>query len=113
MAYNTKMLSTILYILGVPVALLAGAAAGAGLVDISILAIPMVIVGIGIGVLNVKKAESVIFLLSVGILAVGSAGLSLLPFVGTIVQGAFSELALVMVPAALVLAAVKIWSVAK
>ena len=113
----SKQIGGIAYLVGIPLALLIGAVQATGLIDIAamlggLLSPILVAVGLVIGFLNIKAAESNEFLLAVIALGLGAGVLAGVPIAGPILQGAFGTLALVIVPAALVVAVLKIVKVA-
>jgi len=73
---------------------------GAGMV-----AIVLVVVGVILGFLNISKSEETLFLVGTFVLASSTVTLSLLPFVGVVVQSVFVRLAQLIVPASAVIAA--------
>lgn len=60
--------------------------------------------GLVIGYMNIKKGESLPFLVASLVLAGGAAALAIIPAVGGIIQTIFTQVALVTLPAALLVA---------
>jgi len=89
-------------------ALLFGILEAVGVIDVTayvgVVSVILVIGGLAIGIMNIKGAESVPFMVAALVVAGGATALAVLPLVGDAVQIIFTRLALVVIPAAVVVA---------
>lgn len=112
-----KNIGEMLFLVGVPAALLVGAldALGLGISTMAggLLALVWLVVGIGIGVFNISKAENVVFLIGVIALTATAALLTAVPVMGMLITGALSTMLQVMGPAAAIVGFMAIYRVVK
>ncbi|MBU2639328.1 MAG: hypothetical protein KKG75_01325 [Nanoarchaeota archaeon] len=85
-----------------------------GLINMPYTAIILVVLGLVIGLLNVSKKEvSRLLIAGIGLVIVGTAGLELLPAVGTYVTGILKNLLALIGPAVLVASVKEIYEVTR
>lgn len=95
----------------IPVAIIVGALEGLGIGIIAalggvggIIPLALVILGILVGYYNIDKSEALLFMVATLIIIGGAAWLAVIPYVGAMLQSVFAYLAMVVGPAALVVA---------
>jgi peptidoglycan/LPS O-acetylase OafA/YrhL len=107
MVKKGTMGSTIAFI-AIALALIVGILEATNIFDVSgmsgTITMILIIAGLIAGFYNIKKTESVAFMLSAIVIAGGAAILSILPIVGEGVQIVFGRLATLVIPAAIVVA---------
>lgn len=64
----------------------------------------LVLSGVGIGLFNITQKEKVPMMLATLVIGLGSAGLSVLPFIGGLFQAILETLSIVFVPTGIVIA---------
>jgi len=71
----------------------------------------MIILGVIVGLLNIAQKQAFDFLIAaIALLAVGGAGLELLPTIGLYIGGILTQIAVFVAPAAVIVALKAIWS---
>ena len=105
------------FILGVIVAVIAGIAVGAADTYVGPITLVLVILGLVVGFINIGDKEINGFLIaSIALIAAGSANLGsinqLVPLLGTILQRITTNVAVFVVPAALVVAMKAVYNLA-
>jgi len=103
------------FIIGVLLAVVFGLVpSNARVLDPSTVSTVLVVLGIVVGLLNIQKRESSGFLLATLVLMVAkTAGLETLPFAGAFLGAVFANLALLVAPAAVIVALKAVFSLAK
>jgi peptidoglycan/LPS O-acetylase OafA/YrhL len=108
MAKKSGKLGAILAAIAILVALGIGIIEATGLLDITeyggIVTTVLVVFGLILGLVNIKKGESVPFMVAALVIAGGATALAVLPYVGEWVQILFSRIATLVIPAAIVVA---------
>ena len=100
------------YLIGLALAVVFGFLSAGNLAGV--LTLVLVIAGLIIGFLNVTEKETTPFLIaSVALIATGTADLSIIPTIGTWVQNIVENIAVLVTPAAIVVALKAIKSLAK
>lgn len=98
-------LGRIAYIVGGGGALLLGLLSGLNVLTVgSSLILGLVIAGVIIGLLNIKSAEALPVMVASLVLGIGAGVLSILPFLGGILESMLTLLATLVIPVALVTA---------
>jgi hypothetical protein len=70
----------------------------------------MIILGVIVGFLNIGEKQAFNFLIAaIALLAVGGAGLEMLPTIGNIIGGILTQIAVFVAPAAVIIALKAIW----
>jgi len=73
----------------------------------------MIILGLIVGFLNIAEKQAFDFLIAaIALLAVGGAGLELLPTIGMYIGGILTQIAVFVAPAAVIVALKAIWDLA-
>lgn len=98
------------FIIGIAIAILAGLLNLTGGLPVLIL----VVLGLIVGLLNITAKETTDFLVaSVALIVAGTANISVIPFVGGILQAALLNIAVFVSPAAIIVALKDIYALAK
>ncbi len=104
------MVGSVSFIVGLIIAVLAGAFLGIGPITLWIL----VLLGILVGLLNVPGGEATGFLVAaIALLVVGSSSLGALPGVGDLISGALQGIVVFVAPAAIIVAIKQIYGLAR
>jgi|GEM_PF-5995387 len=98
----------VLAAIAILIALGVGIIEATGLLDITeygnIVTTVLVVFGVFLGLMNIKKGESVPFMVAALVIAGGATALSVLPYVGEWVQIIFGRIAALVIPAAIIVA---------
>jgi hypothetical protein len=103
------------FILGVVIAIIAGLAAGAlDVVTAGYVTLVLVILGIIVGFLNIEDKHVTNFLIAaIALIAVGTANMSAIPYIGVYLSAMIINVAAFVAPAALVVALKEVYDIAK
>lgn len=73
----------------------------------------VIVLGLIVGFYNIQKKEAVNFLIAtIALIAVGAAGLETLPVIGTYISGILTQIAILVVPAAVLVALKAVYDLA-
>ncbi|RLI98400.1 MAG: hypothetical protein DRO99_00840 [Candidatus Aenigmatarchaeota archaeon] len=102
------------FILGVLVAIIAGLAAGAVAMYAGWITLLLVVLGLVVGLLNVGDKDVQGFLIAaIALMAVGTANLAAIPYVGIYLASIVQNVAAFVAPAALVVALKEVYNIAR
>ncbi len=102
------------FILGVLVAIIAGLAAGMVVMYAGYITLLLVVLGLIIGFLNIGDKEVQAFLVAaIALMAVGTANLSAIPYIGMVLSYIVQNIAAFVAPAALVVALKAVYNIAR
>ncbi len=103
------------FILGVVIAIIAGLAAGAlDVVTAGYVTLVLVILGLIVGFLNIGDKDVTGFLIAaIALMAVGTANLSAIPYIGVFLSAMVMNIAAFVAPAALVVALKEVYNLAR
>lgn len=103
------------FILGVVIAIIAGLAASAlDAITAGYITLVLVILGLIVGLLNIEDKQVTGFLIAaIALIAVGTANLSAIPYVGLYLSVMVINIAAFVAPAALVVALKEVYDIAK
>jgi len=108
-----NQIGAILAVIALLAVLLLGIVEASGIISVSSfntwIVLAIIAVGAVLGFLNVKDGESLPFMVAALVIASALTGLAALPFVGDWLQVIFGRLALLIWPAALVVAGMVFW----
>lgn len=118
MKKGMKLVSWILFLVGIVGGAFLGLLEGAGVwsaVGTAATTINVILglVGIGIGLVNINNRESIAFMVSTLVIGGGSASLAFIPQLNDVIQSIFTKIAIVAIPAAIVVALITFYNTSK